>query len=69
MNSSDEKPMSYVDREECLQLRCKGKRGIQLTPEEMKKCERWMKQYPKQYQDISREAFILTAPFGMFNSN
>lgn len=60
----EEQPMPYDVRNECFRLRCKSKRGQDLTAQEMRQCERWMKLYPEQYKAMSKEVFEQTAPFG-----
>jgi len=56
--------MPHDVRTECFRLRCKGKRGGELTQYELKQCERWLKLYPAQYAAMTKPVFDETAPFG-----
>lgn len=62
--TNDEAPMPYDEHEECFKIRCASKSGRGLSDADLKKCERWLRLYPKQYAQMGDEVFEATKPFG-----
>ena len=64
MTEQVEKEMPYEEREACFKIRCASKSGSGMSREDLRKCKRWMKLYPRQYREMSAEVFEATKPFG-----
>lgn len=52
------------EEQKCFQLRCKGKRGEYLSGSEEKFLQKFFKDFPEEYREMSKEVFEATAPFG-----
>lgn len=59
-----EEPMPPDVYRECFRLRCKSKRGGELTRDEMARIQQWQRKYREQYRAMDKDVFRETAPFG-----
>lgn len=56
--------LSEVEWAEIFRLRCKGKRGDRLHPDEQKMVERAYKENPERYSGMENDVVRATLPFG-----
>jgi len=47
-----------------LDVRCRGKRGEYLGPEDILFCERMSREFPEYYESLDKKVFEATKPFG-----
>jgi len=52
------------DAQRCLDLRCRGKRGEYLRPDDIKFLEKMYRQYPDWAAETQKDVFEATKPFG-----
>lgn len=58
------KQMTHAERERLFDLRCRSKRGEQISPEDFAFLERMWNEFPKEYSAIQSEVLDATKPFG-----
>lgn len=58
------KQPSPEDAARCMELRCQGKRGIRLHPDDQKFVECMFRNYEDWYAATQQEVFERTRPFG-----
>ncbi len=58
------KPLTESDWIKIFRLRCRSKKGEELTPEERKLCRRAWKENPERYMIEDKAVFEATKPFG-----
>ena len=56
--------MKEEDKKKTFKLKCKSKRGEQLTKKEAKYLQKMFAEYPNEYSDMESEVFQETKPFG-----
>lgn len=64
MSKKKQKEPSIADAERCIELRKRGKRGIQNSPEDYEFCRRMFRRYPEWYSRTEARVFNETVPFG-----
>lgn len=52
---ADPKRIPEPERSRLLELRCEGKRGRSVSPEQLRWCERLLKKYPDDYRAVGAE--------------
>jgi hypothetical protein len=58
------KEPTHQEKEKCMKIRCAGKRGQYIHPDDLKFLEKIYKKYPKWTKATEREVFERTKPFG-----
>lgn len=53
-----------LDADRLFDIRCQGKRGEYLRPEDLKFCEKMAKEFPEFYKSLDKKVFEATKPFG-----
>lgn len=62
--SPGSEPMSPDVRAECFRLKCKSKRGIELTPKESALLQKWRRTHREEFVAMERDVFEATKPYG-----
>lgn len=52
------------ERQKVFNIMCRTKRGQGITSEELKLCERMLRDFPDDYGKMEEEVFLETRPFG-----
>lgn len=55
---------THANASRCLEVRCRAKRGLQISQEDKNFCEKMCTKYPEWYKQTEIDVFNATVPFG-----